>query len=560
MVAGNTSGDHPCKLICHKMETQTLFMLFDVFGWMVPRGDDPSRGQSGSCAPARGDTIPRRPFVLGHLLLACALATGFAVNGCATNPATGASQLMLVSEAQEIQMGQQADPAVIATIGLYPDSAWQRYIQQFGARLAATSERPDLPWTFRVVDDPAVNAFAIPGGFIYVTRGLLAHLTSEAELASVVGHEIGHVTARHTAAAMSKQQLLGLGLAIGSMANSEVAKYAGTANQALGILYLKFSRDDENQADQLGLRYMRRANFDPRQMSEVFRMLDRLTTASSGDRLPTWLATHPSPANRVADITAQVAALPQDFSGTSVNRDSYERRLEGLVFGLNPRQGYFTGSQFSHPDLRFRMTFPDGWTTNNGAQAVVAVSSQGDAAVELSQAQERSADAATSAFLSLQGITGGPVARASQSGLSTASAPFAAATENGTLRGNVMFVEYGGAVYRIVGYAPEARWSNYQSVTARTQHSFHQLTDPAALNAQPQRLTIVAIAQRTTIAALLRQRPSPASAETLALINQVELQTTLEPGRLIKWVVGQAFPTTESPARQSSTRDREQLP
>src|SRR5690242_9775926 len=285
---------------------------------------------------------------------------GLAVGSCAVNPATGANQLMLVSEPQEIQMGQQYDSQVVATVGVYPDPVWQRYIQQFGARLAATSERPNLPWTFRVVDDPAVNAFALPGGFVYVTRGLLAHLTNEAELASVVGHEIGHVTARHTAAEMSKQELIGLGLAAGSMVSSQVAKYAGTANQALGILYLKFSRDDESQADELGLRYMRRANFDPRQMPEVFRMLDRLDAAGGGGRLPTWLATHPSPANRVAAISSQIAALPQDFSGTSVNRDAYVHLLDGLVFGTNPRQGYFTGSQFFHPDLRFRLTFPSG--------------------------------------------------------------------------------------------------------------------------------------------------------------------------------------------------------
>lgn len=467
------------------------------------------------------------------------LVAGIVASGCATNPATGKNQLMLVSEAQEIQMGQQADTAVIATIGLYPDAAWQSYIQQFGARLAATSERPNLPWTFRVVDDPAVNAFALPGGFVYVTRGLLAHLTNEAELASVVGHEIGHVTARHTAAAMSKQQLLGLGLAVGSMASSQVAKYAGTANQALGILYLKFSRDDESQADQLGLRYMRRADYDPRQMPEVFRLLDRLSTAEGGARLPTWLETHPSPANRVDAINRQVAALPQDFSGTSVNRDSYERRLDGLVFGNDPRQGYFTGSEFLHPVLRFRITFPSGWKLNNGAQAVVAVSPPGDAVVELAAAAEHSADAAIRAFLAQQGITAGAATRVSLTGaLPAVSAPFAAATEDGTLRGTALFVDFGGAVYGIIGYAPEARWSSYQGVVERAQRSFQRLTDPAALNAQPQRVDIVTVSRATTIEQMARERPSPVAAATLALINQVELQTPFASGRLVKWVIG----------------------
>jgi len=471
------------------------------------------------------------------------LFAGIAASGCAVNPATGKDQLMLVSEDQEIAMGRQADSAVITSIGLYADPVWQRYIQQFGARIAATSERPGLPWTFRVVDDPAVNAFALPGGFIYVTRGLLAHLTSEAELASVVGHEIGHVTARHTAAEMSKQQLIGLGLAAGSMASSQVAKYAGTASQALGILYLKFSRDDESQADQLGLRYMGRASYDPRQMPEVFRMLERLSTAEGGSRLPTWLETHPSPANRVAAINQQIAALPQDFSGTSVNRDAYQRLLDGLVFGLNPRQGFFTGSQFSHPDLRFRITFPDGWTTHNGAQAVVAVSSQGDAAIELSQASEPSADAAARAFLAQQGITSSPSARMSLTGgLPAVSTPFAAATEDGTLRGTVLFVEYGGAVYGIVGYAPEARWSTYQATAGRALQSFQRLTDPAALNVQPQHMDIVTLVRATTIAQLARERASPAAATTLALINQVEVDTPLASGRLVKWVIGVAPP------------------
>ena len=466
------------------------------------------------------------------------LFAGITASGCATNPATGNNQLMLVSEAQEIDMGRQADAAVVASIGLYADPVWQRYIQQFGARLAATSERPNLPWTFRVVDDATVNAFALPGGFVYVTRGLLAHLTSEAELASVVGHEIGHITARHTAAEMSKQQLIGVGLAVGSMASSQVAKYAGVANQALGILYLKYSRDDESQADQLGLRYMRRANFDPREMPQVFRMLDRLSAAEGGGRLPTWLATHPSPGNRVDAINRQIAALPQDFSATSVNRDSYQRLLDGLVFGINPRQGYFTGSRFFHPDLRFQIAFPEGWALNNGAQAVVAVSPAKDAAIELSQAAEQSADAAARAFLAQQGITSGSSARVTLSGgLAGISAPFAAATEGGTLRGTVLFVEYGGAVYGIVAYAPEARWSTYQGTAESSERSFRSLTDPAALNVQPDRVDIVTLGRSTTIAQLALERSSPVAAATLALINQVGLQTPFASGRLVKWVI-----------------------
>jgi len=465
---------------------------------------------------------------------------GIAAGSCALNPATGNNELMLVSEAQEIEMGRQGDAAVVQSIGLYADPVWQSYIQRFGARLAATSERPNLPWTFRVVDDPAINAFAIPGGFIYVTRGLLAHLTSEAQLASVVGHEIGHVTARHTAAAMSKEQLVGLGLAVGSLANKQIAKYAGTASQALGLLFLKFSRDNETQADQLGLRYMVRGGYDPREMAGVFVMLEREgDAAGNAGRLPTWMATHPSPANRITAINRQVAALPQDFAGTSVNRDSYERLLDGIVFGINPRQGFFSGGQFFHPDLRFQIAFPSGWGLNNGAQAVIGVSPAKDAAIELAQAAEPSADAATRAFVALDGITSGSSARVTLSGgLAAISTPFAAAAEGGTVRGTVLFVEYGGAVYGIVAYAPEARWSTYQAVAEGAERSFRPLTDPAALNVQPRHMDIVTLVRTSTIGQMALERSSPISAATLAIINQVEVQTPFASGRLVKWVIG----------------------
>jgi predicted Zn-dependent protease len=473
--------------------------------------------------------------------LVAALAAGLGV-ACATNPATGAKQLMLISESQEISMGRDYDKQVVASIGLYADSGLQRYIQQFGTRLAATSERPNLPWTFRVVDDPVVNAFALPGGFIYVTRGIFAHLNSEAELAGVVGHEIGHVTARHSASQLSKQQIAQVGLAVGTIASPEFGRYAGLASQALGVLFLKYSRDAERQADDLGLRYLRRGNYDPREMPHVFDMLDRVSQAHSGGRVPEWLATHPNPENRRGRIEHEIAAGPQNFAGTTVNREPYVQRLDGLVFGANPREGYFKGNEFFHPELRFRMTFPEGWTTSNGKEAVVAVSPQKDAVVELALAKEPSADAAARAFVSQQGITGGFPTGGRVSGQPAVSTPFAAATESGTLRGTALFVEYAGAVFRLIGYAPEARWATHQAVAERALRSFAPLTDPNALNAQPLRLDIVKIDRRTTIEQLAHDRPSPAPVATLALINQVEPTTPLEPGRLVKWVVGRPLP------------------
>src|SRR5512143_4192186 len=211
----------------------------------------------------------RRTIVLG-------LLAALAGPACSRNAATGANQFSLYSEAQEIQMGRDADQQVAASLGLYPDPALQAYVQQLGAALAAKTERPGLPWTFRVVDDAAVNAFALPGGFIYVTRGLLGYVGSEAQLASVIGHEIGHVTARHSVTQLSRQELAGFGLGIASAVSPTIARYGGLAGAGLGILFLSYSRADEQQADELGLRYMVRDNFAPSEMPKVFTMLERV--------------------------------------------------------------------------------------------------------------------------------------------------------------------------------------------------------------------------------------------------------------------------------------------
>ncbi|HEX8907544.1 MAG TPA: M48 family metalloprotease, partial [Longimicrobiaceae bacterium] len=200
-----------------------------------------------SRARAARPRLPRRAAA-GALAL---LAAG----SCARNPVTGHRELALISEAQEIQMGQQGAQEVAQTLGLLPDQALQDYVQRIGAALAAKSERPNLQWTFRAVDDPSPNAFALPGGYIFVTRGILNLMDSEAELAGVLGHEIGHVTARHTVQQLSRQQLAQLGLGIGSILSPTVAQLGNALGSGLQLLFLKYGRDDERQADELGFRY-----------------------------------------------------------------------------------------------------------------------------------------------------------------------------------------------------------------------------------------------------------------------------------------------------------------
>ena len=190
--------------------------------------------------------------------------------GCATNPVTGRRQLALISEGQEVQLGRESAVQVSRELGLVPDSALQRYVQGIGGTLAAASERPALPWAFRVVDDPTPNAFALPGGFIFVTRGMLTLMNSEAELASVLGHEIGHVTARHQVTQISRAQLAQLGLGLGSVLMPELQGLGGLAGSGLQLLFLRYSRDAERQADALGFRYAVGQLYEAREMADVF--------------------------------------------------------------------------------------------------------------------------------------------------------------------------------------------------------------------------------------------------------------------------------------------------
>jgi len=459
--------------------------------------------------------------------------------GCTVNPATGKRQLTLVSESQELQMGRQYDRQMVAELGLYPDDALQQYVQQLGRKLASRSERPDLQWQFRVVDDSTVNAFALPGGYVYITRGILAHLNSEAELAAILGHEIGHVTARHSVSQISKQQLAGAVLGVGAIAAPEVMRdYGELAQVAGGLVFLKFSRDDERQADELGLRYLDRAGYDPRPMIEVFGMLQRVSAAAGGQRLPGWRSTHPAPENREAWARQAVASLGGDLSGRPVGREEYLSRLDGLVFGEDPRQGYFEGGRFFHPGLGFRMAFPEGWKAHNTREAVQAVAPGSDGAVTLTLATQPTTREALEAFLGQEGLSRTDAGVGEVHALPTAGAGFRAETTQGNLAGVVAFVELGGRVFRLLGYAPEARWSEHATAVRAALQSFDRLTDPAALDVQPRRIRIVHPEQALSVGMLGSRYDASVDADTLALINDLDPGVRLEAGRGYKVVTG----------------------
>jgi predicted Zn-dependent protease len=457
---------------------------------------------------------------------------------CATNPATGRRQLSLVSEQQEIQMGQQADQEISAAVGLYRDPDLESYVQRLGGTLSSQSERANLRWSFRVLDDASVNAMALPGGYNYVTRGLLTYMNSEAELAAVMGHEIGHVTAKHTVSMLSRQQVAGLGMMLGMILRPELRNYGNLAEVGMGLLFLKYSRDHEREADSLGLRYMTRAGDDARPMADVFTTLERVGAAESqGGRMPGWLATHPSPEDRRTRIAQELQKLGTPAAGT-VDRDEYVRRLDGITFGPNPREGYFEQNVFYHPDLRFRFEFPRGWQTNNTKQAVGAMSPEQDAVVVISMAAGTSAPSAAQQFFSQQGIQRGQAWRGQINRLPAVAHQFAAVTEQGQLQGIAAFVEFDKHVFQILGYAPSERWGRHQATVNQAIGSFDRVSDRRVLDMQPARINIVTVPAGMTVAEFARRHPSTVSVQTLALINGVSDPNQPLRDRLAKQVVG----------------------
>ena len=465
-----------------------------------------------------------------------------AMAACAVNPATGRREFSLVSESQEIQMGRDADPEITASFGLVDDTGLQSYVSGLGLRLAAVSERPTLPWSFKVVDDPVVNAFALPGGFIYVTRGILAHFDSEAELAGVLGHEIGHVTARHSATQMSRQQLQQLGLGVGMIFSETVREYGSLAAAGLQMMNLRYSRGDESQSDELGLRYIGRAQYDPEAMIGVFQMLAQVSSGDEGGRVPEWQLSHPYPENREAAIRQRITA-EQIPAGGRVARNEYLEQIDGIVYGEDPRQGYFKQSRFVHPDLALDLTFPVGWTTVNQRTVVAAVAPQ-EAAVLMMEIVTDAAppDVELREFLRQEGITAGAVRQDGSGPVERVRADFDATTAEGVISGEAAFLRYDGNVYRMLGYAGQANWRAHASAIASAISSFRPLTDRAILAVQPWTLDIVTLPGATSLTSYVSRNPSPIPIEELARLNRVAPAEVLSAGTPIKWVVGSALP------------------
>jgi predicted Zn-dependent protease len=470
------------------------------------------------------------------LVVGVALAAGW---GCVRNPVTGKRQLSLVPKSQEIAMGQQAAQEVEQTLGLVQKPELQSYVSNLGMTLAKQSERPELPWHFAVIEDPTANAFALPGGFIYVTRGLITHLNSEAELAMVLGHEIGHVTAKHSVSQMSKAQLAQLGLGVGMIAVPRLQKFGQLAGAGMQLLFLRFGRDAERQADDLGFRYSLEHGYDARAGADVFRTLDKISQASGEGRVPQWLATHPNPENRVERLEKLASSTSTDWSKLQRKEEPFLAKLEGVVFGENPRQGFFRGTAFLHPEFQFQVQFPEGWKTQNTPQAVVAVSPQQDAMLVVGSAGKMSPQEALGRFLSTQGVQPGPASGSPIHGLSAATALFQAQTEQGVpVQGLVSFVSHQGQTFQLIGYTAAERFGGYGPALQSSLGSFGPLTDPTALGVQPARVSVVKLPRPMTVEEFNSAFPSTVPVQEVALLNGVSTGEKLPAGEPMKRVVG----------------------
>ena len=470
------------------------------------------------------------------------LVTLLCVLGCARNPVTGKREIVLVSESDEIALGAQSHVQAQSEYGFLDQPAVQNYIQQTGMKLAAVSHRPTLEWHYTAVDSPVINAFAIPGGYVYFTRGILAYVNNEAELAGIMGHEIGHVTARHSVTQMTRSQVAQLGLGVASILSPTVGRFGDAAGTALGLWFLKFSRDDERQADDLGIEYALKAGYDPRQVSNFFQVLQRLSETSDRETIPGWLSTHPDPGERVEATRAaaekmilQLGAAPDRLV---VNPEGHLRSIDGMVFGDNPREGFVEEGRFLHPELQFQIRFPAGWRVENTRSAVYALDPSEGAQMQLTLAPVPPGTTAEAYAreLAAKGIM--PVSGGSTTinGNRAFIGLYGLSQQDGsTVPVLAGFIEYRQQLYEIIGAMSDV--ARYRNTVETSIRSFNSLADQRVLAMQPDRLRIYTARQGDTLRALAARYANPrVTAENLALLNRLDAGQALAAGTLVKVV------------------------
>ncbi len=469
------------------------------------------------------------------IILACISLLFFLT--CAVNPVTGKKELMLVSEAQEIELGKETDVEIANEYGIVTDAAINNYVNGIGQAMCRLTHRPNLPYQFRVLDTSVINAFAVPGGYIYVTRGILAYLNDEAELAGVIGHELGHVAARHSAKQMSQQQLAQIGLGVGMILSEKLRQYSSLAEMGLSLLFLKFSRDDERQADDLGVEYGSKSAYDMNRMAAFFETLERLSPSEESG-LPDWFSTHPNPENRVAAVINKTAEWRQKLADTqfAVKRNEYLKSINGIIYGDDPRQGYVEANTFYHPGMRFSFPVPSGWQVENTASQVQIAAEDGSAAIILTASESSSPSDVADAFVQQ---TGALVQTRESTSVNSFSAQRLVSrvlsSDSDTLQVMSYFITKSGKTFTLHGMSGKTNYSKYSGLFSQTMTGFKQLTDASKINVKPVLLAVKTVGRTATLRSFLKQNGiADDQLETMAIMNGMQLTDNVTAGTLIK--------------------------
>lgn len=491
--------------------------------------------------------------LLQLLLIVPLIIVGTQVSGCTrgVNPVTGNTRALGYSWEEEVELGQQADQQIIQQYGVYDNDDLQQYVERVGQEVLAESHlrRPDTPekfrnteFTFRVLDSEVVNAFALPGGYVYVTRGLLTHLNNEAQLAMVLGHEVAHVAARHSSQRAARQQLGQIGLIGGAILGQEVLGGAageqilGLGSQAAQLLFLSYSRENERESDKLGVEYAALAGYEAAEGSDFFRSLERIQETSGGG-IPSWQSTHPDPGEREERIKELAAQWADRAPASRVDQEQYMRQIEGVVLGQNPRQGFVRNNTFYHPELEFKFPVPNDFQVQNQATQVAMVSPNQDAYIVFTFAQADSPAEAARQFAGQEGIQLVDQGQTQVNGIPAQYVVVSAQTQNGQqVRALAYFIEYGDTVYAFQGVTSAGQFDQYSRVFRRTMEGFDRLRDRSILNIEPTRIAVRNAQQRAPFQAFVDESglPDGISPQDLAIINQVQLDETIEPGRPLK--------------------------
>lgn len=481
------------------------------------------------------------------------LITGLVLPSCVsiqTSPVSGNKRAYGYSWQEELKIGKDADSEIIAQYGLYDNEELSNYVSNLGQELLEVSHfsREDTPseykntdFTFRVLASPVVNAFALPGGYVYVTRGLMAHLENEAQLMVVLGHEIGHVAARHASQRAAEQQFGQLAIIGGAVLGESFGLDGGNilqlSSQTAQLLFLQYSRDDERESDQLGVEYSAMKGYEAAEGGEFFRSLKRISE-KSGQSIPSHLSSHPDPGEREENIPRLAKEwADKGYEQTKVDKDEYLNMIDNIMYGPNPREGFEQNGIFYHPDLKFQFPVPEGFNVINQPTAVILVNDNQDAVVQFSIDNKNSTpEASVQEFLNQEGVNTLEQNSISPNGLDGYEAEASIQQENGTsLTLDITALNYDGNIYRFLSYTTSQQFGNYEAKFAEVTNGFDQLTDSSILGIQPVRLELVKTSKSGTFSSFLPSNlPLDIQPLDIAIINQVQLDEQIPAGSWIK--------------------------